>query len=147
MAAKDSDPHSRPLAGEAPYNEEELDEVRAALLERLERLTASQAAQLGSLGGDKHHLADLEEMGDSSDADSTCEIIDLSASTIEKIDRALEKIDEGTYGICESCGHGIRRVRLRALPFATLCVECQRQLEEEAERGRAFADRTRSAED
>ncbi len=41
------------------------------------------------------------------------------------IERALEKIDRGTYGLCENCGKPINAERLAALPFVSLCIECQ----------------------
>ena len=46
-------------------------------------------------------------------------------AAVEEIDRALAKIDEGTYGICEQCGEPIPRERLKALPYAALCVRCK----------------------
>jgi DnaK suppressor protein len=46
-------------------------------------------------------------------------------ASIDEIDRALEKIVAGTYGICEKCGETIPRERLKALPFASLCVTCK----------------------
>ena len=46
---------------------------------------------------------------------------------VEKIDEALEKLNEGTYGICESCGDPIHAERLEALPYATRCITCQRE--------------------
>ena len=49
---------------------------------------------------------------------------------VGKIDEALEKINEGTYGVCESCGDPIQPERLEALPYATRCIECQRKDEE-----------------
>ncbi len=122
------------VTDDSPLRTEELAEIRNALLERRERLTARQASQLDSLGGDdKHHLADLEEMGDTVDTDSACEIMDLSASTIDQIDRALLKIADGSYGACEACAETIRRVRLKFLPFAPLCVDCQRKVERSGE--------------
>jgi DnaK suppressor protein len=45
-------------------------------------------------------------------------------ATAAKIDRALAKIDEGTYGLCDSCGRPVASGRLRAAPESTLCVEC-----------------------
>ena len=44
---------------------------------------------------------------------------------MEDIDKALVKIDAGTYGICERCGQPIPKERLRALPYAALCVACK----------------------
>ena len=46
-------------------------------------------------------------------------------AAVEDIDKALAKIDAGTYGICERCGQPIPKERLRALPYAALCVACK----------------------
>jgi DnaK suppressor protein len=46
---------------------------------------------------------------------------------LSKVQWALAKMDEGTYGICESCGKSIPLARLDALPYATLCVDCARK--------------------
>lgn len=46
-------------------------------------------------------------------------------AAVEEIDRALAKITTGTYGICERCGKPIPRVRLEAIPQASLCVDCK----------------------
>ena len=49
--------------------------------------------------------------------------------TLQKIDEALHRIEDGTYGICEICGQLIRKPRLRHLPFAHTCMECQSAME------------------
>ena len=46
-------------------------------------------------------------------------------ASVEEIDRALEKLDLGTYGVCEKCGENIPKERLKALPHAALCVTCK----------------------
>lgn len=46
-------------------------------------------------------------------------------AAVEEIDRALEKLDLGTYGVCEKCGENIPKERLKALPYAALCVKCK----------------------
>lgn len=46
--------------------------------------------------------------------------------TLEAVDNALARMDDGLYGICEQCGTAIERDRLEALPYATLCMECKR---------------------
>lgn len=46
-------------------------------------------------------------------------------AAVDDIDRALAKIDAGTYGICEKCGEPIPKERLKALPYAALCVRCK----------------------
>ena len=46
-------------------------------------------------------------------------------AAIEQIDRAIEKIHDGSYGKCDTCGTTIPKERLRALPYAALCVKCK----------------------
>lgn len=53
--------------------------------------------------------------------------------TLQKIDEALHKIDDGTYGICSICGQLIRKARLQHLPFAHTCMECQSEMESKVE--------------
>ncbi len=72
--------------------------------------------------GDKA-LSDLAE-------ETGLTLVDLRKETLEKIDHALKKLDEGTYGICEDCGNEISEQRLKALPFAVHCVECKQRREE-----------------
>lgn len=48
---------------------------------------------------------------------------------LEQVRDALERLDDGTYGKCESCGESIDPARLDALPHATLCLRCQQRLE------------------
>src|SRR3989304_4184854 len=57
-------------------------------------------------------------------------IVNLRKDMLEKIDRALEKLDQGTYGICEDCGGEISDQRLKAVPFAIYCIECKQKQEE-----------------
>jgi RNA polymerase-binding transcription factor DksA len=61
------------------------------------------------------------------------EITGLFRCTLDEVDCALEKLENGTYGICEECGQPIALERLRALPSAALCVSCKRQEEREDE--------------
>lgn len=49
--------------------------------------------------------------------------------TLDQIDQALERMAAGTYGICDRCGHEIDFARLKALPYATLCMACQKLVE------------------
>jgi DnaK suppressor protein len=63
-------------------------------------------------------------------------IVEMKAETLERIDEAIQRLEDGTYGTCAECGTEIVEARLKALPFATLCVSCQ-----EAEEARAAAER------
>jgi RNA polymerase-binding protein DksA len=67
--------------------------------------------------------------------DMMISILQNSEAEIHDIDTALDKIDAGTFGKCESCGGAIPRVRLKALPFARLCIECKQSQESQAVRG------------
>lgn len=55
--------------------------------------------------------------------------VDSQNKTIQKIDEALQRISDGTYGICEVCGQLIRKPRLLNLPFVHTCMECQSEME------------------
>lgn len=57
-------------------------------------------------------------------------ILEKHKDTLNKIDEALRKLEEGTYGICNDCGQEISEKRLKALPFAIYCIECQQRREE-----------------
>jgi RNA polymerase-binding protein DksA len=52
-----------------------------------------------------------------------------SEHVLSAIDAALKRIDDGTYGTCVSCGDEIRRERLEATPWASLCIDCKRRAE------------------
>jgi len=78
----------------------------------------------------------IPESGDQAMRDLEGEGIALLAQTqsgeLQRIEQALERMDLGEYGKCQSCGDPISKERLKALPSATLCVDCKR-LEEESE--------------
>lgn len=112
-----------------------LGEQRAVLLaereeyERQAEAFREEAEQLAAEMGPGDSQFD-EETGGEGDAMSIERERDLAMSAqarvaIDEIDRALEKIDAGTYGICERCHQPIMRARLKALPYASLCVQCK----------------------
>src|SRR5437588_2981910 len=88
-------------------------------------------AELASLaevtGPDEVQFDDESGEGDSTgvarDRDRT--VVELARATIEDVDRALAKIDDGSYGRCDDCGEEIDRSRLEALPAARLCLDCK----------------------
>ncbi len=71
-------------------------------------------------------------------------LIELKAETAKKIDVALRRLEQGTYGLCLECGDEIAQSRLRALPFAARCKECEEAIETSQERARAQARRASS---
>ena len=58
-------------------------------------------------------------------------IRDRERKLISKIDKAIERVEDGTFGLCDECGEGIEFKRLEARPVATLCVECKTRQEED----------------
>ena len=60
-----------------------------------------------------------------SDRETTDILVHLLDENREQVERALERVREGAYGVCEACGHRIPATRLKFQPAATRCVECQ----------------------
>lgn len=57
--------------------------------------------------------------------DLSARTADLRSRVLKEIDRALERVARGSYGVCEGCGEDISQARLKALPWARYCVRCQ----------------------
>jgi DnaK suppressor protein len=57
-------------------------------------------------------------------------LMEMESETLKKIDEALQRLEDGTYGVCVECDARIAEPRLKALPFASACRECQQQQEE-----------------
>lgn len=81
---------------------------------------------------DPVEVRDPEEWGrTSAEQDVDLALIEMQADTCRRIDEALQRLENGTYGACEECDEQIPAARLQALPFAKLCLTCQ-ELQEEA---------------
>jgi DnaK suppressor protein len=115
-----------------------LDKFLEAQLEELERERANYLRQAETLQAEADSLTEDREPGDvqfdeeSGEGDTLAvereRDLALSAqarAAIEQIDVAVAKIHEGTYGQCEKCGTAIPKERLKALPYAALCVKCK----------------------
>jgi DnaK suppressor protein len=62
-------------------------------------------------------------------------LMEMESETLRKIDDALLRLEEGSYGVCSECDQAISEARLKALPFASLCRDCQEEAEDaEAQR-------------
>src|SRR6476660_1996350 len=71
-------------------------------------------------------------------------LIQMKSETLHKINEALARLDEGTFGFCFECGDEISERRLRALPFAVRCKDCEEAREIAEQRERHFAQRRSS---
>ena len=74
--------------------------------------------------GTDSHVGDMASVTFDRELDEGLE--EGAQQTLDQIDRALAKLDAGTYGTCETCGKPIGEERLRARPWATLCIDDQR---------------------
>jgi len=96
------------------------DELRKRLYGDLRELRSSQTDPVGD-SVDQAFEAGSEEV--------TSQIAELEARELNQIERALMKLKNGNYGQCEGCAKKIPVTRLNALPFTTMCIECQREVE------------------
>ena len=81
---------------------------------------------------EQEHLSDYADIATlESDRTFHLRIRDRERKLIKKIDQALNRIDEGTFGFCDRCGEEIGSERLKARPVTTYCINCKTKLEEE----------------
>jgi DnaK suppressor protein len=94
-------------------------------------------------------MNEVLDAGESSEADIQEDIefalIQMKAETLSKINEALARLEEGAYGNCYECGEEIAERRLRALPFAVRCKDCEEAREIAAKRERMLAQRQQSS--
>jgi DnaK suppressor protein len=102
------------------------------------RLLLEREALLSGAENAMHSMpknANLTELGDQASAETdinfTLRLKGRERQLLKKIDEALEKIEQGTYGRCEACGKEIETKRLLARPVTTMCIECKTEQEEE----------------
>ena len=95
--------------------------------------------------GSHSKLNEVFDAGESSEADIQEDIefalIQMKAETLNKINEALVRLEDGVYGNCFECGEEISEARLRALPFAVRCKDCEAAREVAAERERIWQQR------
>lgn len=92
-----------------------------------DQLKTSQRDSAGDLSAYSLHMADMAT--DNYDREFALNLADNEQKLIHRIDEAIEKIDNNTFGLCELCGKKIAKARLKVVPYAELCVPCQEQQE------------------
>ena len=133
MSVNTTDLPVRP--GEVPWTDAELKEIQAELESEAASLRADLAKAASAIA---ERLADsVRDAGDDS-ADAGTKAFEReqdlaftqnAQDLLDQGDRALARINAGTYGVCESCGTPIGKARLLAFPRATLCVQCKQREE------------------
>jgi DnaK suppressor protein len=125
-----------PKPGSKEFEDERRASLRKMLLTRREQIVREAKAEIS-----KYIKGETRQLVDTALDDGDWSVVDLSEDVslrrlsahrdnLQRIDEALRKFDEGTYGICEDCGEEISRERLKILPFAIYCTDCQERREQ-----------------
>ena len=124
-------------------------ELKKMLEDRRRELVNEVQGRMRDVRSDSNKDRDVLDQGESSEVDIQEDIefalIQMKSETLNKIDAALRRLDEGTYGGCFECGEEISEARLRALPFAVRCKDCEEARETAEQRERALAQKRGSS--
>ncbi|MDI1472465.1 C4-type zinc finger protein, DksA/TraR family [Thermodesulfovibrio sp. N1] len=107
-----------------------IEEIKKRLIKQKEQILIDAGIMIANLPNGEN----LSEIGDIAsqeiDRSFLLRLRDRERKLLKKIEKTLEKIENGTYGICESCGVEIPIERLEARPVTDLCIECKTEQEE-----------------
>ena len=124
-------------------------ELKKMLEDRRRQLMSEVQGRIRDVRSDGNKERDVLDQGESSEVDIQEDIefalIQMKSETLNKVDAALRRLDEGTYGDCFECGEEISEARLRALPFAVRCKDCEEARETAEQRERAMAQKRGSS--
>jgi DnaK suppressor protein len=120
-----------------------------AILKMREILVMRRDALRKALAGDLSVLRELREQTagdvvdfalDSAQNEINSQLAEVESRELASIENALERMRSGQFGICEGCSGKIPMARLNALPYATLCIDCQRESERYGSTGASDSD-------
>jgi DnaK suppressor protein len=137
--------------GRQPMDPVRYNELKAILVERRREIMSEVQGRMRDVRaeGANGAVQGVLDAAESSELDIQDEIefalIQMKAETLNKIDEALRRLEEGTYGYCFECGDEISEKRLRALPFAVRCKDCEEAREVKLQRDRLMAQRRGAA--
>lgn len=106
--------------------------LHAKLVARRRELLGTIEEQLGSLGRDRIGNTggdDIDFAAVSMNTEITSQLAEHESRELMLIERAMRRLRDGSYGVCEVCSKKIPIERLNALPYTSVCVTCQRELE------------------
>ena len=126
-SGKNSDKNSKKLSeADLETYKNRLVALRARIRGDVSKMTdgalSQNRAAAGNLSVMPQHMADIGS--DNFEQEQTLAFIQSDNETLALIEEALARIKDGSYGICESCGNPIPKVRLNVLPFTANCVHC-----------------------
>jgi DnaK suppressor protein len=110
--------------------------LRTILVELRDEILGKIAQEMGTKLNEDPRMSTLSTMdvGDLSqldqDEDIDYALLNRHIERLRELEDALDRLEEGTYGICEDCGAAINLERLKVLPFTTCCVQCQKRREQ-----------------
>jgi DnaK suppressor protein len=135
---------TKPAAKTSRYHE-----LKAMLEDRRRELMNEVQGKIRDARAEGGKEREVLDPGESSEVDIQEDIefalIQMKSETLSKIDAALRRLDEGVYGDCFECGEEIAPARLRALPFAVRCKDCEEARETAEQRERVAQRRGSSA--
>ena len=109
---------------------------RAKLAEEIRAIARDASVSPRDASGDLSaytvHMADMA--ADTYDRELSMNIASSEQAMLYQIDEALKRLDDDTFGLCQQCGKPITMSRLKALPYASLCINCQRTREQKPKR-------------
>ena len=86
----------------------------------------------GDLSAYTVHMADMA--ADTYERELSMNIVSSEQEVLYQIDDALKRLDDGSFGVCQQCNQPISMSRLKAVPYASLCISCQRAKEQKSKR-------------
>lgn len=118
-------------------DKEKLEHFRSILNGKLEELlSGADRAVSGMSEKDENFPDPTDRASHETDRNFLLRVKDRERKLISKVKEALERIDDGSFGVCELCGEDISDKRLEARPVTTCCIECKKE-EEELEKAKA----------
>lgn len=123
--------------------------MRGVLVNRRDALRKVLAGDLSMLKELRQHsVGDVVDAAvDSAQDEISSQLAEVESRELASIEKALERIREGSFGVCEGCNGKIPVARLNALPYATYCIDCQREMERTGELPNASNDWSRVDDD
>ena len=120
---------------EEGFDQTFLSEIKAKLLEERQHLVRQNRATLQDMMEQERVRGDsLDESTQEQTTSTQLRFRDREAILLHKIDQALERIADDSYGECDSCGEWINPKRLLARPTASFCIDCKEEQEREEKR-------------
>ena len=116
--------------------------LRQILIKRRDALRKALAGDLSLLKELRQQTAGdvVDAALDSAQDEISSQLAEVESRELANIENALERMRDGGYGLCEGCNNAIPLARLQALPYATMCIQCQREAEKAGTAGRSAAD-------